>query len=74
MFSIFKEAAKRTKYEMYARSYLAENHRFDIGLVGDLRLADLTEEIVTAMKASGREGEQVYTELLVKKLKTMGYI
>jgi hypothetical protein len=74
MFGMFKEAAKRTKYELYARSYLAEIHRFDISLLGNHKLCELTNEIVLLMKSAGKEGENEYTELLVKKLHEMGYI
>lgn len=74
MFGIFKEAAKRAKYETYASSYLATTHRFDIRLIGEIRLLQLTDEILEAMTISGAEGEREYTALLVKRLEEMGYL
>lgn len=75
MFSVFREAEKKTRYEVYGRSYLREHHRFDLELVGGpVWLANLTEEIVTTMKESEKEGEQAYAELLVRKLESKGYL
>jgi len=74
MFGFFKEAGKRAKYELHARDVVYARYGVDVEVVGTVRLAKLTDEILETMKKQGLDGEKAYVELLVARLKTMGYI
>ncbi|MFZ9298096.1 MAG: hypothetical protein ACO24Y_07160 [Hylemonella sp.] len=63
----------RNKYLPYASQYLAETHNFDLGLLDQVTLNTLIEEVLASMKHTGAYGEMNFTDLLAKKLMVMGY-
>ena len=74
MFKMFKEAARRSRYETNAWERLKLSHNFDVNMIGEMRLAELTDEILDEMDSAGKSGDAIYQELLIARLTKMGYL
>jgi len=71
MFGLAKTIFKRTKCETYAREIILKKRNFDIGKISRLRLSQITDELFLELKNYNnirRKDEEIYTELLEKKL------
>lgn len=71
MFGIAKTIFKRTKCETFAREFILRKRNFDIGKLNRFRLSQITDELMLELKNYNyirRKDEEIYTELLEKKL------
>jgi len=73
MYHSLNQETIRDKYLPYAQMYLAETHKFDLGLLDRVTLDTLVEEVLASMKKTGAYGEMNFTDLLARKLMVMGY-